>query len=70
VEELRAGQTSAAETERMMKVQDVILKALGGRLKWPDAAGIIGISWPQPEAWPWCYWQYHAPGCFSSPAHI
>jgi hypothetical protein len=35
---------SAAETERMMKVQKVILKAMAGSLKWLDAAEIIGIS--------------------------
>ena len=37
-------QVSAAETERMMKVQEVILKAMAGSLKWSDAAEIIGIS--------------------------
>jgi hypothetical protein len=29
--------------ERMMKVQEVISKAMAGSLKWPDAAEIIGI---------------------------
>jgi hypothetical protein len=37
-------QVSAAETERMMKVQEVILKAMAGSLKWSDAAEIIEIS--------------------------
>ena len=29
--------------ERMMKVQDVILKAMAGKLKWWEAAEIIGV---------------------------
>jgi transposase len=35
---------SAAEMERMMKWQEVILRAMAGRLKWWDAAEILGIS--------------------------
>jgi transposase-like protein len=35
---------SAAEMERMMKVQEVILRAMAGKLKWWDAADILGIS--------------------------
>jgi transposase len=35
---------SSAETERMMKVQEVILKAIAGKLKWWEAAEIIGVS--------------------------
>jgi transposase len=34
---------SSAEMERMMKVQEVILKAMAGSLKW-EAAEIIGIT--------------------------
>src|SRR5215467_7978980 len=30
--------------ERMMKVQEVILKAMAGKLKWWEAAEIIGVS--------------------------
>jgi transposase len=30
--------------ERMMKVQEVILKAMAGGLKWWEAAEIIGVS--------------------------
>src|SRR3989475_469889 len=30
--------------ERMMKVQEVILKAMAGSLKWWEAAEIIGVS--------------------------
>ena len=37
-------QYPAAEMERMMKVQEVILKAVGGRLKWWEAAEILGIT--------------------------
>ena len=35
---------SAAETERMMKAQEVILKAAAGKLKWWEAAEIMGIT--------------------------
>ena len=35
---------SCAEMERMMKVQEVILKAMAGSLKWWEAAEIIGVS--------------------------
>jgi transposase len=37
-------QISAAETERMMKIQEVILKAMAGKLKWWEAAEIIGVT--------------------------
>jgi len=30
--------------ERMMKVQEVILKAMAGSLKWWEAAEIIGVT--------------------------
>jgi transposase len=35
---------SSAEMERMMKVQEVILKAMAGSLKWWEAGEIIGVS--------------------------
>jgi hypothetical protein len=34
----------SAEMERMMKVQEVILKAIAGTLRWWEAAEIIGVS--------------------------
>ena len=34
----------ARETERMMKLQDVILKALAKKITWIDAAEIAGMS--------------------------
>ena len=34
---------SAAALERMMKVQDVILKAMAKKISWLDAAEIIGV---------------------------
>jgi transposase len=39
-----AEQVPAAETERMMKIQEVILKAMAGQLKWWEAAEIIGVT--------------------------
>jgi transposase len=35
---------SAAATERMMKAQEVILKAAAGKLKWWEAAEIMGVT--------------------------
>jgi transposase len=37
-------QIPAAEMERMMKAQEVILKAAGGKLKWWEAAEIMGVT--------------------------
>jgi len=37
-------QVAAAEMERMMKAQDVILKAAAGKLKWWEAAEIMGVT--------------------------
>jgi seryl-tRNA(Sec) selenium transferase len=33
--------------QRAMKIQEVILRAMDGRLKWYQAAEILGISDPQ-----------------------
>ena len=33
-----------AEMERMMKVQELILRAMAGKLKWWKAAEVIGVS--------------------------
>jgi len=38
------GQLPAAEMERAMKIQEVVLKATAGKLKWWEAAEIIGVS--------------------------
>lgn len=37
-------QISAAEIERMMKAQEVILKAAAGKLKWWEAAEVMGVT--------------------------
>ena len=37
-------QYSAAETERMMKLQGVLLKAMAKKIRWWDAAEIIGVT--------------------------
>ncbi len=37
-------QYSALDMERMMKLQDVILKAMAKKITWWDAAEIIGVS--------------------------
>jgi transposase len=40
----KARQYSAAEVERMMKLQDVLLKAMAKKITWWAAAEIIGVS--------------------------
>ena len=37
-------QFPAAEMERAMKIQEVILKAIAGKLKWWEAAEILGVT--------------------------
>jgi hypothetical protein len=37
-------QYSAAEMERMMKLQDVLLKAMAKKITWWDAAEMIGVT--------------------------
>ena len=40
----------AAEVERMMKLQDVLLKAMAKKIPWWAAAAIIGVTtlrWPK-----------------------
>ena len=35
---------SGADVERMMKLQDVLLKAMAKKMRWWEAAEIIGVS--------------------------
>ena len=44
-------QYSAAETERMMKLQDVLLKAMAKKITWWEAAEIIGVSERSMRRW-------------------
>jgi transposase len=44
-------QYSAAEMERMMKVQDVLLKATAKKITWWAAAEIIRVSDPTMRRW-------------------
>jgi hypothetical protein len=41
---VEAGQYSAAEMERMMKVQDVLLQANAKKITWQQAAEIVGVT--------------------------
>lgn len=49
-----------AAVGRAMKIQEVILRAMDGRLKWYQAAEILGISDPQMRRWKLSYehWGY------------
>jgi hypothetical protein len=42
--EISEQQVPAAEMERMMMAQEVILKAAAGKLKWWEAAEIMGVT--------------------------
>lgn len=50
--------------ERAMKVQEVILRTIGGRLKWYQAAEILGISDRQMRRWKRRYEQRGYDGLF------
>lgn len=53
-----------SEGERAMKVQEVILKAMSGELKWYQAAQIIGISDRQMRRWRGRYEHHGYSGLF------
>lgn len=55
---------SSAELERMMKVQEVILKAMAGRLKWWEAAEIIGVCDRTMRRWRERYEEYGYDGLY------
>lgn len=50
--------------ERVMKVQEVILRAIDGRLKWYQAAEILGISDRQMRRWKKRYEEFGYDGLF------
>lgn len=58
------GMYPAAAMERTMKVQEVILRAIDGRLKWYEAAEILGISDRQMRRWKRRYEQRGYDGLF------
>ncbi len=48
---MSTGMYPAAAGERAMKIPEVILRAIDGRLKWYEAAEILGISDRQMRRW-------------------
>jgi len=58
------GQYSASAVERAMKVQEVILKAMAGKLKWWEAAEIIGVSDRTMRRWRQRYEEHDYDGLF------
>jgi len=48
-----SGVYPASAVERPMKAQEVILRAIDGRLKWYHAAEILGIPARQMRRWRW-----------------
>lgn len=55
---MTTGMSPAAAGERAMKVQEVILRAIDGRLKWYEAAEILGISDRRMRRWKRRYEQW------------
>jgi len=55
---------SEAAVERMMKVQEVILRALAGKLQWWQAAEIVGVSGRTMRRWRWRYQQHGYDGLY------
>ena len=55
---------SEAAVERMMKVQEVILRATAGKLQWWQAAEILGVSCRTMRRWRWRYEQYGYDGLY------
>ena len=49
---------SPAAVERMMKVQEVILRATSGEINWMQAAHIIGVSDRTMRRWKGRYERY------------
>ena len=47
-----------AAVERMMKIQEVILRAMAKKITWWQAAEIIGITDRQMRRWHWRYKEY------------
>ena len=58
------GMYPASAVERAMKVQEVILRAIDGRLKWYQAAEILGISDRQMRRWKVRYERWGYDGLF------
>jgi transposase len=55
---------SEAAMERAMKVQEVILRAIGKRITWWQAAEILGMSCRSLRRWKWRYEQYGYDGLY------
>lgn len=53
-----------AAQERAMKVQEVILRAIGKRITWWQAAEILGISCRSMRRWKWRYEQHGYDGLY------
>ena len=47
----RGSQIALSASARAMKIQEIILKAMSGEIKWCKAAGIIGVSGRQMRRW-------------------
>lgn len=61
---LSEGEYSASEVERAMKVQEVILRAMAGKLKWWEAAEIVGVSDRTMRRWRQRYEEHGYDGLF------
>jgi transposase len=55
---------SETAVERMMKIQEVILRALAKKLQWWQAAEILGVSGRTMRRWRWRYQQHGYDGLY------
>ena len=53
-----------AAVERAMKVQEVILQAMAGKMKWVEAAEVLGIRPRTIRRWKWKMERFGVPGLF------
>lgn len=58
------GEYPRSEVDRAMKVQEVMMRAIGGQLLWFEAAEILGISCRTMRRWKWRYEQRGYDGLF------
>src|SRR5215475_7482627 len=55
---------SEAAVERMMKIQEVILRAVAGKLQWWQVAEIVAVSCRTMRRWRWRYQQHGYDGLY------
>lgn len=63
-------QYTPAAVERAMKVQEVILKAMAGKMKWVEAAEVLGIRPRTLRRWKWKLERFGSNGLFDGRCRV